>query len=51
MNDSYFNSPEFKRTTGTMADTGIKIVFKWLGIAIAGFANFIKSLVTSAVGK
>lgn len=51
MNQSFFNSPEFKRASSNAADTGVKLIFKWLGIFIVSTANAIKAAVMSIVGK
>lgn len=51
MNQSYFQSQDFKRTSGQMSDTGLKFLFKWLGIGIKSIASFIKMLISSLLGK
>lgn len=51
MNESFFQTPEFKRASGNAADTGIKFIFKWIGIAIATAANAVKAIVMSILGK
>ncbi len=50
-NQSYFQSPEFKRMTGNATDSGVKFLFKWIGIGIKSFAEFIKMMVYSLLGK
>lgn len=51
MNNSFFQSQDFKRTTGKLSDTGLKFFFKWIGIGIKGFAETIKMLIGSLIGK
>lgn len=51
MSESYFQSPDFKRASGTVADSGVKFIFKWIGIFIKGVIDFITSMVKMAAGK
>lgn len=48
---SYFHSTEFNRATNRAADTGIKIFFKWVNIAIKSTIDFITSAIKMAFGK
>lgn len=51
MNDSYFQSQDFKRATGNLSDSGIKFVFKWIEIGFKAVVNFIKSMWDLVLGK
>lgn len=51
MNESFFQSQEFKRASSNAADTGVKLLFKWIGIAIATAANAVKAILMSIIGK
>jgi len=51
MNQSYFQSQEFKSQSGKMSESGLKFLFKWLGIGIKAFAEFVKMMVSSLLGK
>lgn len=51
MNESFFQSQDFKRASGNVADGGVKFLFKWIGIGIAAGANAIKAIIVSILGK
>jgi hypothetical protein len=51
MNDSYFNSMDFKRQTGNLTDSGVKMLFRWIGIVGKAIIDFIKEMVNSVLGK
>ena len=51
MQDLGFSSSDRNRFLGKATDSGIKLFFKWFGIALTGFINFIKVLVGSALGN
>lgn len=51
MSESFFQSQDFKRASSNAADTGIKFLFKWIGIGIGATANAIKAIVMSLFGK
>ncbi len=47
----YSSSSEVNRQLGRAADGGIKLFFKWMGIGIKGFAQFIVEAFHSIIGK
>ncbi|GIK83662.1 MAG: hypothetical protein BroJett025_02840 [Patescibacteria group bacterium] len=51
MNESFFQSQEFKRASSNAADTGVKFIFKWIGIGIGAAANAVKAMIMSIIGK
>ncbi len=51
MNESFFQSSEFKRASSNVADSGLKLLFKWIGIGIAAGANAVKAIIMSIIGK
>lgn len=46
-----FQTPEFNRATHNVADTGVKIFFKWVNMFVSGAINFVTSAIKMALGK
>ncbi len=51
MQQSFIQSTDFNRHASNAADSGIKLFFKWFGIALKGVIDFITSMVKMALGK
>ncbi len=51
MNQTYFSRQEINRATGRVAEEGTKFAFKWFGVALKGFIDFVKTMVSQALGK
>lgn len=44
-------SNDKNRVLGNVAEKSSKFLFKWFGIGLVGFINFVKLLLSSALGK
>lgn len=44
-------SPEFKRRSTYLAEDTAKFSFKWIGIAFKASIDFIKSMISMALGR
>lgn len=51
MNQTFFSKQEINRVTGRAAEEGTKFAFKWIGVAIKAFVDFVKTMVSQALGK
>lgn len=51
MNNSYFQTPEFRRASRNATDTGLKLVFRFISDVGMGIFKFIQSMVRMVIGK
>jgi len=51
MSQSFYQTPEFRRTANNAADTGIKLFFRWFSWGLLGFIRLVKEMLYSVIGK
>jgi len=51
MQQSFMQSTDFNRHASNAADSGIKLFFKWFGIALKAVIDFLTSMVKMGLGK
>ncbi len=51
MQQSFLQTTEFNRHASNAADSGVKLIFKWFGIALKAIIDFITNMVKMGVGK
>lgn len=51
MQQSFFQSTEFNRHASNAADSGVKLIFKWIGIVVKAIIDFVTGMVKMGIGK